>query len=125
MVDTGVHDAGDATVVINVDLPAGYHLNPAAPQRYVVTIQKDGEELKTAPVSLSKRERGFALPIRIPVGVNAGPATARASFTFVYCREDNTGVCRIKTLQWQAPLDVVNDASAASEINFRGKVIAE
>ena len=117
--------AGDATVVINVDLPAGYHLNPAAPQRYVVTIQKDGEELKTAPVSLSKSERGFSLPIRIPVGVNAGPATARASFTFVYCREDNTGVCRIKTLQWQAPLDVVNDATAASEINFRGKVIAE
>ena len=117
--------AGDATVVINVDLPAGYHLNPAAPQRYVLTIQKDGEELKTAPVSLSKSERGFSLPIRIPVGVNAGPATARASFTFVYCREDNTGVCRIKTLQWQAPLDVVNDATAASEINLRGKVIAE
>ena len=117
--------AGDATVVINVDLPAGYHLNPAAPQRYVLTIQKDGEELKTAPVSLAKSERGFSLPIRIPVGVNAGPATARASFTFVYCREDNTGVCRIKTLQWQAPLDVVNDATATSEISFRGKVIAE
>src|SRR5437016_4824110 len=32
--------AGDAAVVINVDLPTGYHLNPAAPQRYVVSIQQ-------------------------------------------------------------------------------------
>jgi thiol-disulfide isomerase/thioredoxin/DNA-binding beta-propeller fold protein YncE len=116
--------AGDATVVINVDLPAGYHLNPAAPQRYTVAIQKDGEELKTAPVIL-KSARGLTLPLRIPIGVNAGSATARASFTFVYCREDNTGVCRIKTLQWQAPLEVVSDAAAANEINLRGKVSAE
>jgi thiol-disulfide isomerase/thioredoxin len=117
--------AGDATVVINVDLPAGYHLNPAAPQRYTIAIQKDGEELKTAAADISKSARGLSLPIRIPVGVNAGSATARASFTFVYCREDNTGVCRIKTLEWQAPLQVVNDATAANEINLRGKVTAE
>src|SRR5215471_9214278 len=117
--------AGDATVVINVDLPAGYHMNPAAPQRYTIAIQKDGEQLKTAPVDISKSARGLALPIRIPIGVNAGSAIARASFTFVYCREDNTGVCRIKTLQWQAPLEVVNDATAANEINLHGKVIAE
>ena len=117
--------AGDATVVINVDLPAGYHLNPAAPQRYTIAIQKDGEQPQTAPVDISKSARGLALPIRIPIGVNAGSAIARASFTFVYCREDNTGVCRIKTLQWQAPLEVVNDATAANEINLRGKVIAE
>src|SRR5215831_9789768 len=117
--------AGDATVVINVDLPAGYHLNPAAPQRYTIAIQKDGEQPQTAPVDISKSARGLALPIRIPIGVNAGSAIARASFTFVYCREDNTGVCRIKTLQWQAPLEVVNEAVAANEIKLNAKVTAE
>src|SRR6202008_1845811 len=28
--------AGDSAVVINVDLPVGYHLNPTAPQKYSI-----------------------------------------------------------------------------------------
>ena len=114
--------AGDAAVVINVDLPTGYHLNPAAPQRYVVSIQQGTEELKTSPTNVNKTGKGLTLPIRVPIGLGAGAATARVSFTFVYCREDNTGTCRIKTLQWQAPLEVVNDANITNEINLHGKV---
>src|SRR3989441_575193 len=114
--------AGDAAVVINVDLPTGYHLNPAAPQRYVVSIQQGTEELKTSPTNVNKTGKELTLPIRVPIGLGAGAATARVSFTFVYCREDNTGTCRIKTLQWQAPLEVVNDANITNEINLRGKV---
>jgi len=45
-----------------------------------------------------------------------------ASFTFVYCREDNTGTCRIKTLAWRVPVEVVNDPGAVNEINLLGKV---
>jgi hypothetical protein len=52
----------------------------------------------------------------------AGTAELHASFTFVYCREDNTGTCRIKTLVWRGPVEVVSDAAAASEIKFPGKV---
>src|SRR5438270_1236978 len=114
--------AGDAAVVINVDLPTGYHLNPAAPQRYVVSIQQGTEELKTSPTNVNKTGKGLTLPIRVPIGLGAGAATARVSFTFVYCREDNTGTCRIKTLQWQAPLEVVNDANITNEINLHAKV---
>ena len=66
--------------------------------------------------------KGLTLPIRVPVAFATGAATARVSFTFVYCREDNTGVCRIKTLQWQAPLEVVNDANSTNEIKLTSKV---
>ncbi|HMH45572.1 MAG TPA: hypothetical protein VK557_18935, partial [Pyrinomonadaceae bacterium] len=114
--------AGDAAVIINIDLPAGYHLNPTAPQRYTVAIEQGGESLKSAPINVNKMAKGLTPPIRVPIGLGAGAATARVSFTFVYCREDNTGVCRIKTLQWQAPLEVVNDANATNEISLRGKV---
>src|SRR5205823_1209837 len=106
--------AGDSAVVINVDLPAGYHLNPTAPQRYTVTLDQEDTALKTAPVT----GKGLTLPIRVPIAFAAGTATARVSFTFVYCREDNTGVCRIKTLQWQAPVEVVNDPNATNEIKL-------
>jgi hypothetical protein len=114
--------SGEATVVINVELPAGYHLNPTAPQRYSVSIEQGGESLKSAPINVNKSAKGLSLPIRIPIGIGAGSAIAHASFTFVYCREDNTGTCRIKTLQWQAPVEVVSDSSAPGEINLRGKV---
>ncbi len=117
--------AGNGAVIINVELPRGYHLNPTAPQRYTVSLQQGGEELKTAPVNVNKTAKGQTLPIRVPIGLGAGAATARVSFTFVYCREDNTGTCRIKTLQWQAPLEVVNDASATNEIKLSGKVTGD
>ena len=43
-------------------------------------------------------------------------------FTLYYCREDDTGVCRIKTLAWRVPVEVTNDADAPREILLRAKV---
>jgi len=115
--------AGEAALLINVELPAGYHLNPTAPQRYKVSIENGAKSLTINDQDASRSTKGSQLPIRVPVRASlAGPAELRASFTFVYCREDNTGTCRIKTLVWRAPVEVVNDASAPVEINFRGKV---
>jgi hypothetical protein len=53
---------------------------------------------------------------------SAGAAELRASFTFVYCREDNTGACRIRTLVWRAPVEVVSDSTAPTEINLTSKI---
>jgi thiol-disulfide isomerase/thioredoxin len=114
---------GDATLVINVDLPAGYHLNPSAPQRYKLTIEPEAKALVVSPDDASRSTKGSQLPIRVPVrAVSAGAAEIHGSFTFVYCREDNTGTCRIKTLQWSAPVEVIADTQAPNEIVLRGKV---
>ncbi|HYX30076.1 MAG TPA: thioredoxin-like domain-containing protein [Pyrinomonadaceae bacterium] len=115
--------AGDSAVTINVELPTGYHLNPTAPQRYVVSLEQGGEKLSTPPINVNKSAKGLTLPLRVPINLGGGGATtARVSFTFVYCREDNTGVCRIKTLQWQAPIEIVSDAGAPTEIKLSAKV---
>jgi hypothetical protein len=117
---------GAATLVINVDLPAGYHLNPTAPQRYKVSIENGAKSLTINEPDASRSTKGSQLPIRVPVRAQAaGAAELHASFTFVYCREDNTGTCRIKTLVWRAPVEVVNEAAAANEIKFVGKVIGD
>jgi hypothetical protein len=72
---------------------------------------------------VSRSTKGSQLPIRIPArAVSAGAAEIHGSFTFVYCREDNTGTCRIKTLQWSGPVEVVADAQAGNEIRLGGKV---
>ncbi|HSP64260.1 MAG TPA: thioredoxin-like domain-containing protein [Pyrinomonadaceae bacterium] len=114
---------GDAVLLINVELPVGYHLNPDAPQRYKVSVEQGGEALSIDPKNSARSTKGLPLPIRVPFGVgSAGMAELRASFTFVYCREDNTGTCRIRTLLWRAPVEVVSDPSAPTEINLTSKI---
>ncbi len=114
--------SGATTVLIRVDLPAGYHLNPSAPQRYKATVEQNGQSL-SSPLAAPPNYKNISLPIRLPILIpTAGAAEVNASFTFVYCREDNTGVCRIKTLQWRAPLEVISDASAPNEIKLTAKV---
>jgi thiol-disulfide isomerase/thioredoxin/DNA-binding beta-propeller fold protein YncE len=114
---------GDNSLLINVDLPAGYHLNPTAPQRYKVSPDPAAKNISIDQANGSASSRGGQLPIHIPLKSTApGNADVRATFTFVYCREDNTGVCRIKTLQWRAPVEVVNDANAPTEIKLSYQV---
>jgi thiol-disulfide isomerase/thioredoxin len=117
---------GDNAILINVELPAGYHLNPTAPQRYKVSIENGVQSLVIDQQNASRAAKALQLPVRIPVRAPAaGAAELRASFTFVYCREDNTGTCRIKTLIWRAPIEVVNDANASNEIKLGSKVGVE
>jgi DNA-binding beta-propeller fold protein YncE len=121
------------SLVVNVDLPAGYHLNTSAPQRFRISIESGPEHLAL----LSNPETGAALrdktimgsskdlklPLRIPVHpLQAGSSEIRVQMTLIYCREDNTGNCHIKTLVWRAPLQIVDDSAAANEISLKGKV---
>jgi DNA-binding beta-propeller fold protein YncE len=115
--------AGDGAITINVELPAGYHLNPTAPQRYQVSVARGGEALTIDPQNANRSMKSLRLPIRVPFGIkSAGPVEIRASFTFVYCREDDTGTCRIKTLVWRVPVEVVADVNAPTEIRLSANV---
>jgi hypothetical protein len=49
----------------------------------------------------------------------------RAQVTLFYCREDNTGTCRIKTLVWRVPVEVVSDPNAPTELKIKGKLDAD
>src|SRR6185295_12240265 len=107
------------------ELPAGYHLNPSAPQRFSVDVEQGGKSV-ASPLAAPPRNKNISLPIKLPILIpSTGAAAVTASFTFVYCREDNTGVCRIKTLQWRAPIEVVSDSSAPTEVRLSGKVAGD
>jgi thiol-disulfide isomerase/thioredoxin len=124
-----------ATLVVDVRLPVGHHLNPSAPQRYNVSVEGGFEHLKLATMTPSAdnprghaggmgvTEKGLKLPLRVPVeALTPGAATLAVRLTLYYCREDNTGVCRIKTLAWRAPVVVADDPAAPREIKLEGKV---
>ncbi len=109
---------------IDVSLPAGYHLNPQAPQRYKISV--DGNALLLDEKTGAQTSKDLKLPLRIPLttAATAGAANIRAQVTLFYCREDNTGTCRIKTLIWQVPVTVSADASAV-EVKLQGKISRE
>ncbi len=126
----------EAALVAQVELPPGYHLNPSASQRYRVSVESGPEQLGlrsetgSGPIGrdkvVSRSLKNLQLPLRIPVRTfEPGKAELRLQLTLFYCREDNTGTCRIKTLLWRVPVEVKNDASGPSEINVQGKLTAD
>lgn len=115
--------AGATSLVINVELPAGYHLNPAAPQRYKVSLESGAPVLLLDEQVAARTARGLQLPVRIPLkAVSAGSAELRIQMTLYYCRVDNTGTCRIRTLVLRAPVEITNSQDGASEIKAEAEI---
>lgn len=125
----------DGVIVAAVELPAGYHLNPAAPQRYRVTVDSGNEHLGLMSAtelgaighdkSISRSQKDLHLPLRIPIKTyRPGKADVSVQLTLFYCREDNTGTCRIKTLVWRVPV-AVSDRAASGQIKLAGKLTAD
>ena len=120
-----LRSASDGTLLIDVALPAGYHLNPSAPQRYIVTTGA-GTILSVDEKVAKRADKNLKLPLRIPIRANGtGTSDLKVQVTLFYCREDNTGTCRIKTLVWQTPVEVTNSATAPTELKVHGKLSAD
>ncbi len=128
--------ATDINLIVQVDLPVGYHLNPAAPQRYRVEVVSGENQLGLLSAAhpganghekvISESSKALTLPLRIPLRTfGPGAGALRVQATLFYCREDNTGVCRIKTLVWNVPVEVANTPDASHEIKLQGKLAAE
>ncbi|MDQ2855348.1 MAG: redoxin domain-containing protein [Acidobacteriota bacterium] len=124
------------SLIVNVELPGGYHLNTAAPQRYRVSIESGerqlglGSQSNTGTIWHAHEVHDSIKNLKLPLHIafhsfETGSSELRVQLTIVYCREDNTGTCRIKTLVWRAPVEVVSDAAAASDLKIEGRVGAE
>jgi hypothetical protein len=127
-----VRAGSDGSLIIGADLPAGYHLNPMAPQRYRISVEKGEPEFGLISGAagrvreLRETTKSLKLPLRIPLSASApGAAELKSQLTLFYCREDNTGTCRIKTLVWHAPVSFVKDPAAPTELRISSKLTAE
>jgi DNA-binding beta-propeller fold protein YncE len=116
----------EGALVVMVALPAGYHLNASAPQRYQISVEGDAKRLAldgNTKTTASRVAKDLQLPLRIPLrSLDAGMTALRIQLTLYYCREDNTGTCQIKTLVWHAPVEVTADTTAPHEVKAQGEI---
>ncbi len=106
------------SLVFNINLPDGYHLNQNAPQRFEYKIENGSN------INIVENTGKFnKLPVVLSFQADKkGSALLSAKMTIYYCREDNTGTCRIKTLVWKIPVEVTNDSKLSSKIEISAKV---
>jgi sugar lactone lactonase YvrE len=125
---------GPLTLTVDVALPAGYHVNPSAPQRCRVEVAGGPERLAveaftTTPAPSASRGvssmtfKGVGVPLRVALrALKPGAAELHVRLTLYYCREDNTGTCKVKTLVWRAPVELTAEPGAPREVRLQGKV---
>ncbi|MEP6904171.1 MAG: thioredoxin-like domain-containing protein [Actinomycetota bacterium] len=107
-----------SSLIFNINLPEGFHLNPNAPQKFEISTE-NGQSVKI----VNPAQKFKTLPVVVPFQtVQKGAANLKAKLTIYYCRADNTGVCKIKTLVWNVPLNVVADKNAPSKVEISASV---
>lgn len=105
------------SLVFNIKMPEGFHLNAAAPNRFELSASNKNVKIETAA------QKFKAIPLTIPFQtLNKGETKLTAKLTVYYCREDNTGVCKIKTLAWQIPLKIADEKPISNKIELSAKV---
>jgi DNA-binding beta-propeller fold protein YncE len=103
------------SLVFQIKLPDGFHLNPNAPNRYEISAD-DAKNVKIA----SAAQKFSALPLVVPFQTTqTGDANLKVKITLYYCREDNTGACLIKTLAWQIPLKISAEKKDLNKIELQ------
>lgn len=116
----------DGKLIVDVKLPAGYHLNPNAPQRLKVTVVQNSKIIsfdENGKNTMTKTIKPLQLPLSVQIkSLKAGVAELSVQLSVYYCREDNTGECKIKTLMWQVPIEVVTNDNGKREIRLSSEI---
>ncbi len=95
-------EPGDVTLTVQLELPAGYKLNPqaptaltiTAPQNQVINLTGGSEQIFNSP----------SFPVTVPIKVNEGDATLRADFVVYYCEAAKESLCYFKEARVSIPV---------------------
>ena len=100
-------EPGDATLTLQLELPAGYKLNAQAPSALIVASQSQVVNLTDGA------ERTFSkptFPIAVPIKVSEGEAVVRADFVVYFCEAAKESLCYFKEARLSIPVKVKKDA---------------
>jgi thiol-disulfide isomerase/thioredoxin/sugar lactone lactonase YvrE len=114
---------GQARLRVELELPAGFELNPVAPLEYLVEVAgASGPVLREGvgkPVRLEKPASQF--DIMLPVATATGRDMIRVSVDYYYCREGAEGICKVGTVAWIVPLELSNSGAEVVKLRHRAR----
>ena len=103
-------EPGDATLTLELELPAGYKLNSLAPSAVAVAAaQKQIVSLKEAA---SENIRNPKFPVSLPIKAVEGATTVEARYVIYYCESAKESLCFIKEAKVSIPVKVKKGAGA-------------
>jgi DNA-binding beta-propeller fold protein YncE len=100
-------------IQIDFSLPQGFKLNPLLPVTY--TLKATEQTLIPADQLEVKQEsatEGTTTKLSISTAKKTGEATVLLSVTYGYCRDGNSGVCKVATSHWKIPVVLKEGAKA-------------
>ena len=97
-----VIEPGDATLTLQLDLPAGYKLNELAPTALSVIVPED--QILNPAGGAQQTFSSPSFPVTVPINVKEGEATIRADFVVYYCEATKESLCFFKEARVNLPV---------------------
>ena len=113
-------EPGDATLTLQLELPAGYKLNAEAPSALAV------DSPQKQVVSFGGVEQTFRnprFPVNVPIKVKEGEAVIKADFLIYYCESAKESLCYFKEARVSIPIKAKKGAGnkkLSATYNLRG-----
>ncbi|MDO8142764.1 MAG: thioredoxin-like domain-containing protein [Candidatus Brocadiales bacterium] len=100
----------DIQLIVDINLPTGYHLNPTAPLIYRIDA---GNGIRVDQPNRDVRLENPVLPIKVSfkTGSEIERTEIKVSVNFYFCREDNQGACFIDSVIWRQPIKIDKESS--------------
>lgn len=95
--------AGEASLVLQYELPDGYKVNEEAPSSVVISA---GASLASFLGGDSVDITGTPLPVAVPIQLVEGVGTLRFDVTLIYCEAVNTSLCLIDQVRYSQPVEI-------------------
>jgi DNA-binding beta-propeller fold protein YncE len=111
-IDSTVVKAADGRVQMSVALafPEGWKLNKLAPlECWLADVQEGGPVKADVSGRGAIEVDGVNLTLSVPVN-GEGKDAVRVSLIYYYCQEGGEGVCKMGSVVWNVPFEVVADA---------------
>ena len=95
-------EPGDATLTLQLELPAGYKLNGQAPS--ALTVAAPQNEVVTIKAGMEQTFSNPNFPVTVPLKVSEGEAILRADFVVYFCEAAKESLCYFKEARVSIPV---------------------
>lgn len=103
-------EPGDATLTLQLELPAGYKLNAQAPSALTIATGQNGAVTLASSTDQIIRNPNF--PVSVPIRAGEGNAIITADFIVYYCEAAKESLCYFKEARVSQPVKVMKGTGA-------------